>query len=112
VIRTVRLRIRTRHDFSWPLGWAAVTCELAAVLTLIYAKLFDHLGQTSPDPESSVIASLVWLGGGLLAVLTLLIAPLTAPAGRGWRPALAALGGWCQTTPKPAQSQVGQIKNG
>jgi cell division protein FtsW (lipid II flippase) len=88
----MRFRIRTRHDISWPLGWAAAALAVAAILTMIYSMVFDHLGNTSPDPASWVVAYFLWLGGGLAALLTLCIAPLTAPTGRGWGPALGALG--------------------
>jgi hypothetical protein len=87
----MRLRIRTRHDLSWPLGWSAIALEVAAILALIYATVVDHLGQVSPDPASWVIATSVWLGGGAAAVFTLLISPFTKPGGRGWPLALSAL---------------------
>jgi len=88
----MRFRIRTRHDISWPLGWAAAALAVAGILTVIYSTAFDDLGNTSPDPASWVVAQVLWLGGGLAALLTLCIAPLTTPTGRGWKPALGALG--------------------
>lgn len=88
----MRFRIRTRHDLTWPLGWTAVALELASILTWMYSILLDHLGNTYNDPVSWVIANLLLLAGGLVAILTLCVTALTTPTGRGWRPALGALG--------------------
>jgi hypothetical protein len=52
----------------------------------------DHLGNVSPDPHSWALAQLILLSAFAVAVLSFCIAALTAPSGRGWRPALGALG--------------------
>lgn len=87
----MRLRISARRDVSVPLGWAAVVLEAAALLTLAYSYTFDHLGHTSYDPQSSLVAVHLWLVGAGVAVVTLCVVPVTDPRGRGWRPALGAL---------------------
>jgi len=86
------MRIRTRHDISWPLGWAAAALEVGFILMLIYAAVVDHAGDVSPDPASWVIAGRLWMAGAVAAVVTLGMALLTEPRGRGSGPALAALG--------------------
>jgi hypothetical protein len=85
---------RTKRDLSWPLGWTALALELAGVLTLIYSFVFDHLGNTYYDPESSLIAFYFWLAGLGPAILTLCITPFMPTGRRGWRPALGAMGIW------------------
>ena len=83
---------RTQRDLSWPLGWTAVALELAGILTWIYSLVFDHLGNTHPDPESSIIAGFLWLAALGVAILTLCITPFMPTGRRGWRPALGAMG--------------------
>jgi hypothetical protein len=83
---------RTQRDLSWPLGWAALALELAGILTYVYSLVFDHLGNTYNDPESSVIAGFLWLAGLGVAILTLCITPFMPTGRRGWGPALRSHG--------------------
>ena len=88
----MRLRIRRRHDYSSPVGWTSLALAAAAALCLIYAMAVDHLGNVSPDPPSWTLAQLILVSAFAVALLTFFLAAITAPPGRGWRPALWAVG--------------------
>jgi len=88
---------RTQRDLSWPLGWTAVALELAGILTWIYSLVFDHLGHTYNDPESSAIFFFLLQAGQVVAILTLCITPFMPTGRRGWGPALGAMGIWAGT---------------
>jgi hypothetical protein len=83
-------RIRRRHDFSVPLGWAALAAEVGALWASLFGK---NAGcwERSSICVSVNLTSYLWSGGALGIALTVLIAFITAPVGRGWEPALWAV---------------------
>ena len=83
------IRIERRPDYSWLLGWVAVTLELLAGAAYRAAWIFRDANGNWVLPWWQTAVPL--FGGAAIAILALCLAPLSRPAGRGWIPALVAL---------------------
>ena len=101
----MRLRIRRRHDYSWPLGWFTLALLIAF---FVLGGLFGHVCY-SPDSgyaSGNFYTVTGWCGGldilrnicGVGALIgflgTVLLTFATTPPGKGWRPALGAVVVW------------------
>ena len=81
----MKLRIKRRRDFSWPLGWLAVAVEIGAGAAVVLSL---HRQQTVRWATPIILIAFV---GGLIGLLATLSAVITRPRGRGWMPAVGAL---------------------
>ena len=79
----MRLRIRRRHDYSWPVGWLALALEVAAVPA---AKVSIRCMEVTC--VSDYLFDAFWLGGFIAILVALLLTVITAPPGKGWAPAV------------------------
>jgi hypothetical protein len=78
----MRLRIRRRHDYSWPVGWLALALEVAAVPTAVVTN------SCNDTCVSDYFLGTFWLGGFIAILIALLLTVITAPPGKGWAPAV------------------------